>query len=93
METRIQTLHPDGKQGVNILKHRYDTVRQVILSELSGTKESTFTDLTRRVNQRLRLQKFDGRPSWYVITVKLDLEARGVIERIPGAKPQRLRMR
>ena len=93
METRIKTLHPDGKQGVNILKHRYDTVREAILSELSECKESTFTDLTRRVNQRLRKAKFDGRPSWYVVTVKLDLEARGIIERVPGVRPQRLRMK
>jgi hypothetical protein len=93
MENRVRTLHPDGKQGVNILKDRYDTVRKAILSELSGSKETSFIDLTRRVNQRLRSEKFDGRPSWYVVTVKLDLEARGVIERIPNAKPQRLRMR
>ena len=28
---------------------------------------------------------------WYATTVKLDLEARGLIERVPDARPQRLR--
>lgn len=32
-----------------------------------------------------------GSASRYTTSVKLGLEVRGVIERIPGAKPQRLR--
>jgi hypothetical protein len=35
---------------------------------------------------------FDGAVGWYTTTVKLDLEARGVIQRIPKSSPQRLRM-
>jgi hypothetical protein len=35
---------------------------------------------------------FEGSVSWYVTTVKLDLETRGVVERVPGQKPQRLRL-
>ena len=34
----------------------------------------------------------EGSISWYVTTVKLDLEARGLIERVPRSRPQRLRM-
>jgi hypothetical protein len=34
----------------------------------------------------------EGSISWYVTTVKLDLEARGLIARVPGSHPQRLRM-
>lgn len=32
-----------------------------------------------------------GSVSWYTTTVKLDLEARGELERVPGSRPQRLR--
>jgi hypothetical protein len=30
---------------------------------------------------------------WYTVTVKLDLEARGLIERIAGVTPQHLRQK
>jgi len=32
-----------------------------------------------------------GSTGWYTTTVKLDLEAKGEIERVPGSTPQRLR--
>jgi Family of unknown function (DUF6958) len=32
-----------------------------------------------------------GSVGWYTTSVNLDLEARGLIERVPGAQPQRLR--
>lgn len=35
---------------------------------------------------------FDGSIGWYYTTIKLDLEARREIERIPGSKPQLIRM-
>ncbi len=31
---------------------------------------------------------FDGSVMWYYTTVKLDLEARGEIRRVPGSRPQ-----
>ncbi len=30
---------------------------------------------------------FDAKVRWYVVTVKLDLEARGIIERVPKSSP------
>jgi len=37
--------------------------------------------------------RFDGKIVWYVVTVKLDLEARGIIERMSKTKPHRIRLR
>jgi hypothetical protein len=34
-----------------------------------------------------------GSISWYTSTVKLELEVRGKIERVPASKPQRLKRR
>ena len=50
-----------------------------------------FKDLPAAVESALE-RPFDGSVSWYVTTVKLDLEARGVIVRVPKARPQRLRL-
>jgi hypothetical protein len=92
MEDRILTLHPQGKQGVNISKQKYDDVRQAIVDALRTHGELTFTEPTEKARHQLA-DSFQGSVNWYVTTVKLDLEAKGIIERIPGNTPQRLRLR
>ena len=91
MSEKILTLHPQGKQGVNIDKAKYDTMRNAIIEALSEQPELTFTELNSAVGAKLE-GNFDGSIGWYYTTVKLDLEARGVIERVPGSRPQRLRL-
>jgi hypothetical protein len=91
MAESILTLHPQGKNGVNISRQKYDLIRQAILEVLQAREEVTFKGLTESVRRRLE-GNFDGSISWYVTTVKLDLEARTLIERIPGSTPQRLRL-
>lgn len=83
---RIQTLHPTGKQGVNIEKEKYGIIRHAILKYLDSEKLS-FSSLKISVEKTLE-NKFDGSIGWYVETVKLDLEARNIIKRIPDTKPQ-----
>jgi hypothetical protein len=90
MEDKILTLHPEGKKGVNISRAKYEMIRNAILAAIRSQGEISFEGLTSLVEYRLR-NKFDGSVSWYVTTVKLDLEARGEIERVPGAEPQHLR--
>lgn len=50
----------------------------------------TFTGLANAVERKL--DDFDGSPMWCVTTVKLDLEGRGVIERLPARSPQWVRL-
>ena len=88
---KIMTLHPAGKQGVNIDKRKYDMVRQAIEEALQAQPGATFSELTDAVGQRIG-DVFDGSVGWYVTSVKLDLEARGVLERVDGRSPQRLRL-
>ena len=83
------TLHPAGKAGVNIDKQKYDAVREAIVLSLRKHGTLTFGDLTAEVRKRLE-GEFAGSISWYVTTVKLDLEARGEIVRVPKSSPQRL---
>jgi hypothetical protein len=89
VEEKILTLHPKGKQGVNISKDKYERIRQAILSILAEEKGILFKDLPAAVEQKLE-GDFDDSISWYVTTVKLDPEARGLIIRIPKSSPQRL---
>lgn len=92
MEERILAQHPDpSKQGVRINKAKYDAVREAILGSLQSTGPLTFQDLTGAVEARLA-DHFDGSISWYTTTVKLDLEARGEIERVPGSRPQQVQL-
>jgi hypothetical protein len=92
MRDRIMTRHPElGKSGVNVDRQKYYVIREVILESMRAHDEITFKDLVRDVRRKLE-GTFDGSISWYVTTVKLDLEARGIIERIPNSRPQRLRL-
>jgi hypothetical protein len=89
-EEKILTKHPLGKSGKNIDKQKYETLKRAILSTLRG-KELTHADLFKRLNTNLK-GKFEGNVSWYGETVKLDLEARRLIERT-SAKPQKYRLK
>ncbi len=91
MSEKILTLHPQGKQGVNIDKAKYDAVRNAIVESLGEQSEITFTKLNSVIGEKLE-GDFEGSIGWYYTTVKIDLEARGVIERVPGSRPQRLRL-
>ncbi|MDN3689134.1 DUF6958 family protein [Cyclobacterium jeungdonense] len=90
-EEKIMTLHPQGKKGVNILKRRYDPIKNFIIETLQEYKEISFSELTDLAVAKLT-DSFDGKVTWYVVSVKLDLEARNLIERIPKTSPQKIRL-
>jgi len=91
MKDMIRTLHPEKKQGVNISKAKYEIICKAILSTLHTQKEMTFMNLSRAVEKEVN-GNFEGSVTWYVTTVKLDLEARGVVKRVPNSRPQLVRL-
>jgi len=91
MEEKILTQHPQGKQGTNISKAKYDQIKAAILQTVQNEGQISFTGLTNRIKAELE-GNFEGSIPWYVTTVKLDLEARGLIERVPNVSPQQLRL-
>lgn len=91
-EEKILTLHPQGKKGVNILKSRYDTIKEFIIATVKKHKVITYEELNKLAVKKLS-NTFDGKVAWYIVTVKLDLEARRIIERIPKTSPHKLRMK
>jgi hypothetical protein len=92
-EEKILTLHPEkGKQGVNISRSKYDMIRLAILDAIRSQGTIGFRGLVSLVEYNLR-NRFEGSIPWYVTTVKLDMEARGEIERMPEPGEQKLRLK
>ena len=89
-EEKILTKHPLGKSGKNISKQKYEMLKEAILSALQN-KELSHTELFKQLNKSLK-SKLSGNISWYAETVKLDLEARKMIERT-SSKPQKYRLK
>ena len=94
-EARVlcQTPTP-GKRGTRIARWKYDAVRAAILkvvpADEDGVEFRSLAGLVEKALSETDLERL-GSASWYTTTVKLDLEVRGEIERIPGSKPQRIR--
>ena len=94
-EERVQMRHPDGaKTAPRIEKFKYDAVRRAILKVVPRSEKGIgFKELPKKVGSLLpaAVKRRIGSVSWYTTVVKLDLEARREIRRIPGISPQRLR--
>ncbi len=75
----------------------YEPFRAAILQSLKGNKGKTFTELTDDVVKiiRKKMPAFKGSIPWYTISIRLDLETRGVVETFTekGKKLNRLRSR
>lgn len=92
---KVMCLTPTpGKQGTRIDRWKYETLRRalrrVIPRNKSGIAFRHLPDLVAASLTAAELQKM-GSIMWYVVTVKQHLEAIGEIERVPNAKPLRLR--
>ena len=89
-EEQIQTLHPQaGKSNKKIALSKYLFIKEHLLNILS-TSTVTHTELMERLYARVK-DDFEGGVQWYGETVKLDLEARGLIERTDDT-PQKYRI-
>ena len=90
-EDKIMTLHPQGKNGVNISRKKYDQIKKFILSTLKKRKVMSYDELSSLATRQLK-DSFEGSVIWYFVTVKLDLEARKIIERVPKTSPHQLKL-
>ena len=89
-EEKIQTLHPDPKKTNKLIAlKKYDVIKENILSILKDG-EPTHTELMEKLYANVK-DSFDVGVQWYGETVKLDLEARAIIERTKG-KPEKYRL-
>jgi hypothetical protein len=90
-EEQIQTLHPlPGKTNKRIALNKYNDIKENLLKILAE-KELTHTALMEELYSRVK-DTFEGGVQWYGETVKLDLEARKIIERT-DTKPEKYRLK
>jgi hypothetical protein len=89
-QEQVQTRHPLGKSNKPVDKHVYEMFKAAILAGLER-KELTHTELLNELTRSLK-GKFSGNVGWHVMVVKLDLEARKLIERT-SSRPQKYRLK
>lgn len=83
MTEKIQLKHPAGKHAVRIDADKYEILRDAILVCLNK-KLLTHTELNDSVLAHMKKKKisFEGSIPWYLESVKLHLEAIGMVERV-----------
>lgn len=90
-QEQIQTLHPqEGKVNKKIALEKYTFIRDNLL-EILTEFELTHTELMEELFLRVK-DNFVGGVQWYGETVKLDLEARQIIERTK-TKPEKYKLK
>ncbi len=84
-----RTPNPGRPGTTRIPKWKFDLVRNAIL-EVLRESDAKFSELTDLVRGRLIPSDLGrlGSLGWHVATVKLEMEVREEIRRIPGSKPQ-----
>lgn len=94
MAEMFELRHPDpSKQAGRCSAANYHMMRESLLKAVGAAGEEgiLFSELLEAVGDHLP-EAWSGSVSWWVTTVKLDLEARGLVERVPGASPQVVRI-
>lgn len=84
-----------GRDGVsNIPVWKFDLIRGHLHDILRDGAPQVYNDVRDAVGTRLTQQEADqlGKLGWHVITVKLELEVRGEIVRVPAKGPQQIRL-
>lgn len=79
---KVIVAHPQTGNEMKFEAAVYKPVKAAILQSLKGSKGKTFTELTDDVVRIIRKKMPDFKRSvpWYTISVRLDLETRGMVE-------------
>ncbi len=79
---KTTTTHPRTGSQFNIDAVIYEPFKAAILQSLKGSKGKTFTELTDDVARiiKKKMPGFKNSIPWYTISVRLDLETRGIVE-------------
>lgn len=94
MEEKLQLTHPAGKKAIRMQKVKYEPIMKAILQHLKNNGDSTHIEIWKAIVQDFKKNKidFEGSIQWHMEWVKLDLEARKEIIKIPETIPQKYRL-
>lgn len=88
-------VHPRTGREMKIDPVIYEPVKAAIIQSLKGHKGKPFTELTADVVGivRKKMPAFKGSIPWYTISIRLDLETKGIVETFTekGKKLNRLK--
>ena len=79
----VVTFRPGGKKGTTMLKSHYDQMASYILSLLDRDANVTLNSLVEKAQADIS-DSIDSDIAWYILQVKLDLEARDLIRAVPA---------
>ncbi len=92
---KVTVTHPETGTERKFDAAIYKPFKAAILQSLKGSKGKTFTDLTDDVVNIIhkKMPGFTKSIPWYTISVRLDLETRGIVETFveKGKKLNRLK--
>ena len=90
MDQRVQLKHPRGKKPISMSREKYNLLKPMLLKYLRAKGKASFSTMTNGLAKELKTNKlkFEGSLPWHLEWVKLDLEARKVIKRVPATTPQ-----
>jgi hypothetical protein len=92
---KTTTTHPRTGGKFNIDDEIYVPFKAAILQSLKGSKGKNFSELTDDVAKiiRKKMPGFKRSIPWYTISIRLDLETRGIVETFTekGKKLNRLK--
>ena len=94
---KITVTHPETGTERKFDAAIYEPVKSAILQSLKGSRGKTFTELTDDVVRiiKKKMPDFNRSIPWYTISIRLDLETRGIVETFieKGKKLNRLKKR
>ncbi|HEX7572745.1 MAG TPA: hypothetical protein VF514_06600 [Bacteroidota bacterium] len=90
MIDKVQLKHPQGKKPIRMSKEKYDLLKPALLKYLRTRGKATFGEISSAIEKHFKTkeQRFQGSLAWHLEWVKLDLEARKLIRRVPDTSPQ-----
>jgi hypothetical protein len=93
--TKTVVTHPVTGREKKFDSEIYEPFKAAIIQSLKGSKGKTFTELADNVTKiiRKKMPAFKRSIPWYTVSVRLDLETRGVVDTFveKGKKLNRLK--